>query len=49
MDEVMYVVQWCDHEGNLRELRFESAEDAGIQADALRDSFGWAQVIQEEQ
>ena len=26
----MYIVQWCDHEGNLQERRFEIKQDADL-------------------
>ena len=36
----MYIVQWCDHEGNLQERRFDRLEDAREEAKILRLVYG---------
>lgn len=38
--ESVYIVQWCDHEGNLQERRFERLEDARAEAEYLRELYG---------
>lgn len=47
----MYIVQWCDHEGNLQERRFEIKQDADLEAEYLRRAYGEeaVQVIPEKE
>lgn len=41
----MYIVQWCDHEGNLRELQFSSLPDASLEALKLRNRFDGVEIV----
>lgn len=36
----MYIVQWCDHEGNLKERSFVRRKDALVEAEYLQKIYG---------
>lgn len=44
----MYIVQWCDHEGNLQERQIERLEDASLEALKLRRLFDGVEVLDAE-
>lgn len=43
----MYIVVWTDHEGNLHERRFKRKRDAVAEAEHLRRTYGYADIIRE--
>ena len=47
--KMVYVVQWCDHEGSLRELRFKNRRAASAEAEFLRKNFDGVRVYEEQE
>lgn len=43
----MYIVRWCDHEGNLQERSFRTARAAHAEAEELRKKFDYVEVVPE--
>ena len=41
----MYIVQWCDHEGNLRRRPVETLEDAKMEAADLAEQFDYVEIL----
>lgn len=41
----MYIVRWCDQEGNLQERRFRTASAAHAEAEDLRKRFEYVEVV----
>ena len=41
----MYIVRWCDQEGNLQERRFRTARAAHTEAKELRKKFDYVEVV----
>lgn len=44
----MYIVQWCDQEGNLRERKFSRLSDASLEALKLRHRFDGVEIVDED-
>lgn len=44
----MYIVQWCDYEGNLRERKFSRLPDASWEALKLRHRFDGVSIVSAE-
>ena len=44
----MYIVQWCDHEGNLQERRFDRLEDAQAEEAQLLETYDGVAVFSEK-
>lgn len=42
----MFVVEWDDHEGNRREMAFDSLEDAELEAAKLKECFDFVAVVE---
>lgn len=45
----MYIVEWCDHEGNQRQRTFDSKEDAQLEAAALEKEFDHVAILWESE
>ncbi len=43
----MYIVEWCDHEGNLQQRSSANEEDAKLEAARLKEKFDHVAVIWE--
>lgn len=43
----MYIVEWCDHEGNLNQRTFDTLEDAQAEAAYLETKFDYVAIIAE--
>lgn len=41
----MYIVQWCDHEGNLQERQFRRLGDAELEAVSLNQNHDGVRVL----
>lgn len=41
----MYIVRWCDQEGNLQERSFRTARAAHAEAEELRKRFDYVEVV----
>ena len=44
----MYIVKWCDCEGNLHERKFRTIRAAHAEAEELRKRFDYVGVVPEE-
>lgn len=43
----MFIVEWCDHEGNLNQREFDTREDAELEAASLEEKFDYVAIIAE--
>lgn len=43
----MYIVEWCDHEGNLNQRKFDAWDDAQLEAAYLETKFDYVAIIAE--
>lgn len=43
----MFIVEWTDHEGNLRQRTLSTLEDAQLEAASLEDEFDYVAIIEE--
>jgi len=43
----VYVVEWCDHEGNLNQRTFDNRADAELEAASLEEEFGPVGILWE--
>lgn len=41
----MYIVKWCDQEGNLQERQFRTLRAANAEAEELRKKFDYVEVV----
>lgn len=41
----MFIVEWCDHEGNLQQREFETLEDAQLEAASLEEEFDYVAIV----
>lgn len=41
----MYIVRWCDQEGNLKERQFQTIRAAHAEAEDLRKRFEYVEVV----
>jgi len=44
----MYIVKWCDCEGNLHERKFRTIRAAHAEAEELRKRFDYVEVVPEK-
>ncbi len=40
----MYIVEWCDHEGNLHEREFQTLQDAKLEAAYLEQQYDGVEI-----
>lgn len=45
----MYIVEWCDHEGNQQQRTFDSQEAAQLEAAALEQKFDHVTILWESE
>lgn len=43
----MYIVEWCDHEGNQRQREFDNLDEARLEAASLEDQFDYVAIVTE--
>lgn len=43
----MFIVEWCDHEGNLNQREFETKEDAELEAAYLETKYDYVAILLE--
>ncbi len=43
----MFIVEWTDQEGNLKQIHFDELEDAKLEAASLEAKFDYVAVIAE--
>lgn len=43
----MYIVEWCDHTGQLNQRAFDTKEDAELEAAYLKERFDYVAIIAE--
>lgn len=43
----MFIVEWCDHEGNLNQREFDILDDAKLEAAYLEMKFDYVAIIAE--
>jgi len=43
----VYIVEWCDHEGNLQQRAFDTQEDAQLEAASLEEKYDHVAVLWE--
>lgn len=43
----MFIVEWCDHEGNLNQREFDNLDDAQLEAADLEEKFDYVAIIAE--
>ena len=43
----MYIVEWCDHEGNQQQQAFDTLEDARLEAAYLKTRYDYVVIIAE--
>lgn len=43
----MYIVEWNDHEGNQHQRRFDTLEDAQLEAASLEEKYDFVAIIAE--
>lgn len=43
----MYIVEWCDHEGNLNQRKFDAWDDAQLEAAGLEEKHDFVAIITE--
>ncbi|MEH2938823.1 hypothetical protein [Lawsonibacter sp. JLR.KK007] len=43
----MYIVEWCDHEGNQQQREFDNLEDAQLEAAYLETKYDYVAIIAE--
>lgn len=43
----MFIVEWCDYEGNLNQRIFDNLNDAQLEAASLEEKFDYVAIIAE--
>lgn len=43
----MYIVEWCDHTGQLNQRAFDTKKDAELEAESLEEQFDYVAIIAE--
>ena len=43
----MYIVEWCDHTGQLNQRAFDTKEDAELEAAYLETKFAYVAILWE--
>lgn len=43
----MYIVEWCDHEGNQHQREFDNLDDAQLEAASLAEKYDYVAIIAE--
>lgn len=43
----MYIVEWCDHTGQLNQREFDTLEDAQLEAAYLETKYDYVAIIAE--
>lgn len=43
--KIVYIVKWCNNEGNLENRSFERLEDAKMEAADLLNKYGWSEIV----
>ena len=43
----MFIVEWCDHEGNQQQREFETLEDAQLEVAYLEEKYDYVAIIAE--
>lgn len=43
----MFIVEWCDNEGDLNQREFDNLEDARLEAASLEEKYDYVAIIAE--